>query len=132
MRKMQLLLVLITLIAAVTLAAAQDQIIKAGEKADIQLNQETKVGDVVLKPGHYQIQHRVSGSDHFVQFVAFKGHSTITSSNPASVVDAGEIKCSVEPLTKKSQQTTVHMTDEAGVRRITRVEIRGDNVAHVF
>ena len=132
MRKMHLLLVLATLVAAVTFAAAQDQVIKAGKKADIQLSQETKVGDVILKPGHYQIQHRVSGSDHFVQFVQYKGHKTINASGPADIVDAGEIKCSVEPLGKKANETAVTVNTAGGERRITRVEIRGDNVAHVF
>lgn len=132
MRRIQLLFVLLTLVAAATLATAQDQVMKAGKKGDIVLSQETKVGDVVLKPGHYQIQHRVSGSDHFVRFIAFKGHTTIMSPNPATPADVGEIKCSVEPLAKKSAHTAVHVTDEGGVRKITRVEIGGENVAHVF
>ena len=132
MRKIQLLFVLVALIAAVTLAAAQEQVMKAGKKGDFVLSQETKVGDVILKPGHYQIQHRVSGSDHFVRFVAFKGHTTMMSPNPATPTDVGEIKCSVEPLAKKAAHTAVHVTDEGGVRRITRVEVGGENVAHVF
>lgn len=132
MRKMHLLFVLIALVAVATLAVAQDQVMKAGKKGDIVLSQETKVGDVVLKPGHYQIQHRVSGSDHFVRFIAFKGHTTMMSPNPATPTDVGEIKCSVEPLAKKAAYTAVHVTDEGGAKKITRVEVRGENVAHVF
>lgn len=113
-------------------AVASDNIIKAGKKGDIELSQDTKIGDVTLKPGHYQIQHRVSGSDHFVHFTAYKGHRSISSWGPATVVDAGEIKCQVEPLAKKADVTEVHTVEEAGVRRITKVVIRGENVAHIF
>lgn len=113
-------------------AFAQNHVIKAGKKGDIIISEETKVGDTMLKPGHYEIQHRDSGSDHFVRFVAFRGHSTITSSNPATPVDAGDIKCSIEALPKKSDQTEVHTTTDGGMPKITRVIIRGETVAHVF
>jgi hypothetical protein len=132
MKKIRLLFVFLTLLAAISSAVAQNQIIKAGKKGQIVLSEETKVADVTLKPGHYQIQHRDSGSDHFVQFIAFKGHTTMMSSNPATPSEAGEIKCSVEPLAKKAKQTAVYTTNNAGERRITRVEIAGESVAHVF
>ena len=111
---------------------ASDNVIKVGKKGDIQISQDTKIGDVTLKPGHYQIQHRVSGSDHFVQFTAFKGHDSVRSWGPASPQDAGQIKCQIEPLASKAKTTEVLTVDDAGTRRITRVVIQGENVAHVF
>lgn len=111
---------------------ASDNVIKVGKKGDIQISQDTKIGDVTLKPGHYQIQHRVSGSDHFVQFTAFKGHDSVRSWGPASPQDAGQIKCQIEPLANKARTTEVLTLDDAGTRRITRVVIQGENVAHVF
>ena len=117
--------------SALTVVAA-DTVIKVGKKGDIQISQDTKIGDVTLKPGHYQIQHRVSGSDHFVQFTAFKGHDSVRSWGPASPQNAGEIKCQIEPLVSKAKTTEVLTTKEAGVPRITRVVIQGENVAHVF
>ena len=128
----RIVLALLTLITVVTLAAAQDQVIKVGKKADIELSQETKVGEIVLMPGHYRIQHRVSGSDHFVQFLQYKGHRTITSRGPATEVAVGEIKCTLEPLAQKANQTAVHTIIDSGVRKVIRIEVRGEQIAHVF
>lgn len=43
-----------------------------------------------------------------------------------------EIVCKTEPLGKKVEETAVHSEERDGVRTITRIEIRGENVAHVF
>jgi len=43
-----------------------------------------------------------------------------------------EIKCKMEPLNQKATQTTVSFSEEGGARRVTRIEIAGENVAHVF
>lgn len=43
-----------------------------------------------------------------------------------------EIKCKIEPLNQKVQQTAVTISTEGGVRRVTRIEVAGENVAHVF
>ena len=44
----------------------------------------------------------------------------------------GETKCKIEPLSKKVSQTTVYTVDEGAFNRLTKVEVGGENVAHVF
>ena len=98
------------------------QQLKIGKKGQMSFSQPTKVGEVLLPAGSYRFMHRVAGDDHFVQF---------TQTSPGSR-DFGEVKCQIEPLSKKASQTAITTMDEAGVQRITRIEVAGENVAHVF
>ncbi len=97
-----------------------EQVIKVGKKGDISISNETRAGDLVLKPGRYLIQHRVDGSDHSIHFVRPSG------------TEVGEVKCRLEPLEKKARFTKVYNMKEDGGYRITRVEVTGENVAHLF
>lgn len=135
MRKSCLLAILAavaTSLMFVSIAAAADQqIIKVGKKGEIMLDQVTKIGDITLKPGEYQVQHRVDGQSHFIQFVAFKSsHHPLTAWSGTPGV--GGVKCSLETLPTKSSVTQVTIDTSGGERRVIRIEIAGENVAHVF
>ena len=141
MKKRWLLLSMAVIVAAtvavsVTVAAAADQqVIKVGKKGEVVFSQPTQVGDETLPAGHYVIQHRVSGEDHFVKFVGAKemhhAGSSMTMPMQMGPTTSKEIKCTVEPLNQKVQQTAVTINTE-GTRRVTRIEVAGENVAHVF
>lgn len=140
MKKRWLLLSMAVMVAATVVlittvaAAADQQAIKVGKKGEVMLSQETQVGDLTLKPGHYQMQHRVDGEDHMIHFTELKGiHRTpYYPSGPTGTAHPGEVKCRLEPMNAKASQTAVTMSTEGGMRRITKIEIAGENVAHVF
>lgn len=114
-------------------AAADQQVIKVGKKGEVMLSEDTQVGDLSLKAGHYQMQHRVEGSDHMIHFTEMRGmHNPSAPGGPTSEAHSGGVKCRLEPMSAKASQTAVTTSTEGGVRRITRIEIRGENVAHVF
>ena len=98
--------------------------IKVGKTGAMRLDQETRIGEIVLPPGEYRFVHRVEGGDHYVHFSKAKrtGHD----------VHPGEVRCQLEALSKKASQTAITTMDEGGTRRITRIEVAGENVAHVF
>ena len=100
--------------------AADQRVIKAGKKGEIMFDQETNIGDTTLKPGHYQIQHRVEGLDHFVHFTEFKGmhHQFQSWSGPSGLAHPGETKCSLEPLQAKASQTRKTLNTVDAERRI--------------
>jgi hypothetical protein len=98
------------------------QQIKVGKKGEMKFAQETRIGDLVLPPGEYRFVHRVHADDHFVHFEQVKNTAR----------DFGEVRCQVEPLSKKVVTTAVYMNTEGGVRRITKIEVAGENVAHIF
>ncbi len=127
------------LLWTVTAAAAPNQkahALKVGKKGEITLTQPTKVGEIVLRPDTYVVQHRVSGSDHFVRFVELKQMESQPSTElPFTYTEqdkAGELKCRVEPATGPIKETTVYTINEGGTPRITKVAIKGEEVLHVF
>jgi hypothetical protein len=105
-----------------SVASEHNHMLKAGKKGEITLTQPTKVGDTVLQPDTYVVQHRISGDNHFVRFVELKqevvdsmeGQYTYTEQD-----NAGEIKCRVEPAGSKAKETTVSINGD----RITKVAI---------
>lgn len=115
------------------LAAGNPQTIKVGKTGDIVFSDTTMVGDVTLAPGHYYLKHELVGSDHFVNFVQQKHvNQHDLTSKMMGAAHPGMTKCAIEPLSKKAQQTAVTIDTVDGVRRITRIEIAGENVAHTF
>ena len=110
-----------------------EQALKVGKKQDVEFTVETLVGDVRLKPGRYQIQHRVEGADHFVHLTEVsKGHAYTGEGSGAPKAHPGEVKCGLEVLGEKVKQTTVYTAKDGEARRVTKILIRGENVAHVF
>jgi len=114
-------------------AGKGEQALKVGKTGEVDFATETKVGSLTLKPGKYQFQHRVEGSDHFVHF------TQVTKVNPSSGIGSGvpkahpgEVKCKVEPLSKKISRTTIYSKKENGFYRVTRLEVRGENAAHLL
>ena len=108
---------------------------KVGKKGEITLEQPTKVGDKVLQPGTYVVQHRVSGGDHFVRFVELKTVERINGDTRFTYTEAnkaGEIKCRVEPAPGPINETTVYTAPDTVRQRITKVAIKGEDVVHVF
>lgn len=115
------------------LAASAENIIKVGKKGDVVFSDTTQIGEVTLKPGHYQFQHSVVGDEHFVKFTEltmFRGEHATRKATETK--DVGEIKCTVEPLKSKVTQTAIYTDTAGGVNKITRIEVSGENVAHVF
>jgi hypothetical protein len=110
--------------------------LKVGKKGEITLTEPTKVGDIVLQPDTYVVQHRVSSGNHFVRFVELKQvEYTQTTEIPYTYTEqdkAGEMKCRVEPATAPIKETEVYTTSEGGTLRITKVAIKGEDVVHVF
>ena len=117
--------------AGAAIAAEHEHALKVGKTGEVTFDKETKVGDLAFKPGRYKFQHRVEGSEHFVHFTEWtKSYPSRSSGTPKA--HPGEVKCRIEPLSKKVSQTTVYTVDEGTVTRLTKVEVGGENVAHIF
>ena len=115
---------------ASSVRAADDYAMKSGKMAEISLSSKTRVGILTLPAGTYRIQHQVKGSDHFIDFT---GLARTDHSNPGILTGhSGKAECRFEPLPDKVKRTAVGTTEENGVRRVTRIEIAGESVAHLF
>ena len=106
-----------------------------GKKGEITLTEPTKVGDRVLQPDTYVVQHRLLGGEHFLRFVELKKaqhwskewNVIYTEPDP----DA-EVKCRVEPSASPITETKVYMVRQNGLDRITKITIKGEDVVHIF
>jgi hypothetical protein len=114
-----------------------EQAIRVGKTDDITLKSVTRVGRLTLQPGHYILQHRASHGEHAVHFVKFipygggepgKGRPYY----PFGATEVGVQQCRLQALPTKVKQTHVFLIDDDGTKQITRIEIKGENVAHVF
>jgi hypothetical protein len=117
----------LSLLAAGTLMAQgrQSQII-VGKTGVFTLPSVTKVGTLTLQPGRYLLQHRDERrGGHTMHFVGF-------SSRGIEPSQRFEQKCKVEPLPAKATRTRIFLAKANGEERITKIEIKGENVAHVF
>lgn len=119
--------------------------LSVGQKGEVTFTAPTRVADITLKPGRYYLDHRVEGTTqprrvaaHYIHFteVTPEEHQKREGARKAlgenAVAHPGEIECELEALDKKAAKTTVFTVEEDGMRRIKRIEIAGENVAHVF
>ena len=140
---------LLFLLSASVPGAAQHEhkttALSVGKTGEVTFTTETKIGDITLKPGRYYLDHRVEGTvqprrvaGHYIHFtqVTPEEHQRRKAVRDAiggkPVAHPGEIECELEALKKTASKTTIFTTTENGVRRITRIEIAGENMAHVF
>ncbi len=101
--------------------ASPDKILKVGKKGEVTFDSETQVGDAVLKPGKYTLQHRIEGTDHVLHFASLSNRNS-----------SGEVKCTLRPLETKVPHTLMRLEDTGTSMRLVQVQIAGENVAHVL
>ena len=145
----QIALMSMFLLGGAALMAAQHEhkttTLAVGSKGDVTFTSEVRIADVVLKPGRYYIEHRVEGSvlprrieTHYIHFTEVtqqehqRREAVRDSISGKTIAHPGEIECELEALKGKASKTTVFTTTDDGIRRITRIEIAGENVAHIF
>lgn len=102
----------------------QQGMVEVGKKGEVSFAVETKVGDLTLRPGLYRFQHRVENGGHYVRFTELgkRGIKEV----------AGEVKCAIEPAGEEFSRTAIFSDSEGGMNRVGRIEVRGENVVHVF
>jgi hypothetical protein len=105
-----------------------------GKKGDIHFNVAVRVGDTLLQPGMYEIQHAVEGGDHFITFKQVGMPAGYRHSNtPVAKKAAARIKYTVEPVDKKVNTTkTTLRTNAAGEKEVAEVQVAGEGFKHIF
>ncbi len=128
------LMLLSALISSVAIAQTKPyQVLKAGKKGDIAITQTTQFGSVTLAPGSYQVQHRASGSEHYIRFMKWEEVPNASEAYPQIVPgETGVVKCKVEPAPSQFKETTVFTEKKDGQIRITKIQIKGESVVHVI
>jgi hypothetical protein len=105
-----------------------------GKKGTIHFNVPVKVGNTLVEPGMYQLQHAVEGGDHFVTFKQVGMPAGYRHGNtPVTNEAAARIQCRVEPVNKKSGTTKITLrTNAAGEKEVAEVQVAGEAFKHIF
>lgn len=104
---------------------------KAGSKAEIWLPVKTRFSGFALPAGQYLLQHRMDGSDHTMTFIQLRSGGSLLSPASHKLMPV-RVRCSLEPLPAKASQTAFYSVAEGDASRAMRLEIKGENVAHIF
>ncbi len=112
-------------------AMGKDVII--GKKGQVHFATQVKAGDTVLKPGMYQVQHVMEGSDHVIVFNEVGMTAGYKMGNTPLGKEVARIKCKVEPVTKKVSNTQITLrTNAAGEKEIAEVQVAGEAFKHLI
>jgi hypothetical protein len=126
----------LTLSRAVTASTNDDKKpdFTIGKKGDIHFNVPVRVGDTLLQPGMYEIQHAVEGGDHFITFKQVGMPAGYRHGNtPVAKEAAARIKCKVEPVDKTLRNTKITLrTNVAGEKEVAEVQVAGEAFKHIF
>ncbi len=104
-----------------------------GKKGEVHFTTQVKAGDTVLKPGMYQVQHVMEGSDHAIVFNEVGMQAGYKHGNTPVGKEVARIKCKVEPVTKAVNNTKITLrTNTAGEKEIAEVQVAGEKFKHLL
>jgi hypothetical protein len=111
---------------------------RAGKIGHVTITTSIQVGNTTLPAGDYEVKHVSTPTSHFVEFTR-----VVEIPNPAWAMrrppqgtpryerqEIAEANCTLEPLAKKAGKTTVVISSNEA--RLTRLQIKGEDVAHMF
>jgi hypothetical protein len=127
------MLILLLGILSLPALAQHEDMVRIGKKGVIPFDTPVRVGDTLLKPGSYQIQHVMEGQDHVIVFKKMLDPSPGYGPATASEKETTRMKCRVEPLGEKAKYGLIRFgKNAAGEKTVEEVQILGENVKHVF
>lgn len=100
-----------------------------GTKGETSFMKPTRIGSLLLEPGSYQIQHVVSGSEHFVVFR--KMHTNPYGSYTRVGKEAGRVECKLNVLPEPAKYSELHFAS-ADRKVLKELIVQGETFEHVF
>lgn len=89
----------------------------------VTLTAATRVGDVLLPPGDYEVRHMMEAENHIMVF------QQLGANKPAQA----RVKCNLVALKEKADQTQVIYESNGANERVLRtLRFKGDLAEHVF
>jgi len=125
MRSLKVLIFVVVCVLGVSvLLSAGPNKFGVADTRQLKFEHPTRVGDVVLPIGEYQVLHTMDGDNHIMVFKQVHAKAT-----PAEA----KVKCSLIPLQAKADQTQqVYVLNASNERVLHELVFRGDTAKHVF
>ncbi len=135
MRKLWPLLLITAFVVLGASAAEQLQCLRANDQGEIVLERQARVADATLRPGVYFVHSEIVDGKHYLHFVEeskkYEVHAEEAIDQPP-LTGIGEANCGTEQLTDKVSGTAIYFIEEPTGVRIRKVEIRGEDHAHLL
>ena len=118
-----LVVALVCVLGLSVLALAGNNPMGVADQQRITFTGTVRIGDVVLPKGDYEIRHVMEGENHIMVF------HQLNNSKAQDV----RVKCSLQPLGQKADQTQkVYTVNAANEQVLQAIIFRGDKAKHVF
>jgi hypothetical protein len=118
-----------------TSAFSQTDHLKVGKTGELTLAQQTTVGNTVLPAGDYEIHYRHSAAGHYMEFSQVSGIIAVSGRVGGSGYEyrvIATVPCKVDPLMATVRQTSATILKNPAGTHLSALEIRGENVEHMF
>jgi hypothetical protein len=113
-------------------AFAQTNSLKIGKTGHFTLKQEAQVGNTLLAPGYYEVHQRHTSTGHYMEFTLVTDNYYAGDVYPAYDREVvAKVPCNVEPVGALVARTSEQFSGSP-VAQLKSLEIRGENVEHVF
>jgi len=116
-------------------AFSQTDHLRVGKTGELKLAEKTTVGNSVLPAGDYEIRYRHSTTGDYMEFSQISGIITAGGRAGGSGYEyrvIASVPCKVESLTAMVHKTSATISRDSAGTHISALEIRGENVEHMF
>ena len=112
---------------------AQQKTSMVGKTGKLHIGSSVMVGNTLLKPGMYQVQHVTEGENHLIVFRIIRMGYRDNMGNETLGEEVARVKCRIEPVAQPWKHTKLHVErNNSGQRVVTEVQIAGEEVLHKF
>jgi hypothetical protein len=113
--------------------------IESNEDGELTLTQPTKAGDLTLQPDTYMVKDHPSHGQHFIRFMRVRKSKDLRTTRAftgwvmnTELTKAGDVKCRLQPVGTKAENTALTIATEDGMPRISQLTIKGKKAVYVF
>lgn len=105
-----------------------------GKAGNLHISSTVRAGDVLLKPGMYEVQHVLEGEDNVIVFTEMKMPGPFEKGRTmhnSIRTEVARVKCRIELVGKKWKDTKLHIVrNNSRQRVVTGVQIAGEAVLY--
>ncbi len=123
MRVLKIITLLFAVMLSVVCVQARQNKFGVADVRQVTLTAPTRIGDVLLPEGRYQVRHVMEGENHIMFF------KQLDTPKPAEA----RVKCNLVSLQAKAQRSEITYSLNASNERVLRsLTFGGDSAQHVF
>lgn len=127
------LFILVTGVFSLSAFAQNEKLISVGKKGKFHIDSPLRVGDKLLKPGMYQVQHQEENNEHFIIFRKVEMGYRENMGNQKIGGEVIRVKCLVELVNAQNKNAKIlARQNAANEREFIEVWFKGEKIKHIL